>query len=71
MGTCQAVVARMAHRNPAIAGAATDAVRELLGSEAAAGGLARDAVRFQNPLDFLLAPSLPSEGLCDVLVPNI
>lgn len=39
----------MAHRDPAIAGAATGAIRELLGSEAAAGGLARDAVWFQNP----------------------
>lgn len=50
---CQAVVARMAHRDPAISGAATGAVRELLGSEAAAGGLARDAVGFQKPIERL------------------
>ena len=34
----------MAHRDAAIAAAATSAVRELLGSEAVAGGLARDTV---------------------------
>jgi hypothetical protein len=35
----------MAHRDAAIAGAATGAVRQLLASDATAGGLARDAVR--------------------------
>ncbi len=44
----QAVVPRMAHRDKAIAAAATGAVRELLGSKAVAGSLARDAVRFAS-----------------------
>lgn len=35
----------MAHRDKAIAAAATDAVRALLGSDAVAGSMARDAVR--------------------------
>lgn len=41
----QAVVPRMAHRDKAIAAAATTAVRALLGSEAVAGSMDRDAVR--------------------------
>ena len=41
----------MAHRDPAIGGAATGAIRELLGSEEAAGGLARDAVGFHHSME--------------------
>jgi hypothetical protein len=39
----------MAHRDAAIASAATGAVRQLLASEATAGALARDAVRAGGP----------------------
>lgn len=62
----QAVVPRMAHRDKAIAAAATNAVRALLGSEAVAGSMARDAVRFCSQTLSKVHGLLGQEAHCHV-----